>query len=55
MAEWRMLAAKMRALFTRSKLDCELNDELGDHIERETEKNVASGMSAEEARRKALH
>ena len=45
---------KMRALFDRSSLDAELNEEMRDHIDRQIEDNVSRGMSPEEARRAAL-
>jgi predicted permease len=44
---------RMRALLHRNRLDSELNEEIRDHIERQIEANVASGMSLEEARRMA--
>lgn len=42
-----------RALFRRSKLDREMDDELRFHIEEQTRRNVASGMSLREATRAA--
>lgn len=48
------LAYRLRAFFRRKQLNAELDEELSDHVERETEKYVRSGMSVEEARRKAL-
>jgi putative ABC transport system permease protein len=45
---------KLRALFARSSVDVDLDDELQFHIEREIEKNVRAGMEFEEARRRAL-
>jgi putative ABC transport system permease protein len=48
------LARRLTALFRRSELECDLDEELRFHLERETERNVARGMSAEEARRVAL-
>lgn len=49
----RGLRARLRAL-TSSNADRELRDEIRFHIERETEKNVQFGMSADEARRLAI-
>lgn len=43
-----------RVLFTRSRMDARLEDELTFHLERETESNVARGMDLEEARRAAV-
>jgi hypothetical protein len=43
-------AAKLRALFDRRTSDVELDEELRYHLERETERNLADGMSADEAR-----
>jgi len=45
---------RLRSLFRRDPVDAELDEELRDHIERQTEENLARGMSAEEARRAAL-
>ncbi|HTX76031.1 MAG TPA: ABC transporter permease [Terracidiphilus sp.] len=45
---------RVRAIFRRRRLNDELDEELRDHIDHETEKYVRSGMPAEEARRKAL-
>src|SRR5262245_9183129 len=44
------LTAKLRALFRRSQIERELNDELLGHIERQTEQNIRLGMNPEEAR-----
>jgi len=44
---------RLRAIFRRSRLNHELDEELRDHIERETLKYVRSGIPAEEARRQA--
>jgi predicted permease len=41
-------------VFKRRKTDSDLNDELRFHLEKEAELNVARGMSADEARRRAL-
>ncbi|MDQ3743019.1 MAG: ABC transporter permease [Acidobacteriota bacterium] len=48
------LTRRVRALFKRSELDGELDEELRFHLEREAEENVRRGMSPEEARRAAL-
>jgi predicted permease len=41
-------------LFSRSKIDLEIQDELRSHIEMRMEDNIANGMSPEAARRDAL-
>ena len=48
------LRYRFRALFRRDHLNAELDEELRDHIERETEKYLRAGLPAEEARRRAL-
>lgn len=45
---------RLRSLFRRERVDAELEDELRDHLDRQTHENLARGMSAEEARRTAL-
>ena len=45
---------RWRALFRGEELDRGLNAEVRFHIEMETEKNIAAGMTREDARRKAL-
>jgi predicted permease len=45
---------RVRSLFSRGRVDAELEEELRDHIERQTEENVARGMEPGEARRGAL-
>ena len=47
------LLARMRALFRRRSVEGELEDELRFHLERQVEKYVQSGMSREEAMRRA--
>ena len=54
MAYIRGLIKQLRAVFAKGATESDLDEELAFHIERETEKNVASGMSPEEARRRAL-
>lgn len=46
---WR----QMRALFRRGRVESELDDELRFHLERQVEKYVQSGLSLEEALRRA--
>jgi hypothetical protein len=48
------LSYRLRALFRRDQLNAELDEELRDHVERETDKGVRLGLRVEEARRRAL-
>ena len=50
----RDLRRRFRALFRRSQVNHTLDEELRDHIEQETAKDVRSGDPADEARRRAL-
>jgi len=45
---------RLRALFFRSEIEHELDDELRFHLEREIEENIARGMKPEKARTEAL-
>jgi hypothetical protein len=45
---------KLRSLFRRNKLDAEMQVEMCAHIELQTERNIAAGMNADEARFAAL-
>ena len=44
------ITARLRALFRRSAMHAELDEELHYHLDRETERNVARGMNARDAR-----
>lgn len=48
------LYSRVRRIFAVKRQDIDLRDEFAFHIEAEVEKNIAAGMSAEEARRQAL-
>ena len=48
------LKAALRALFRRSQVERELDEELRYHIERQTEQNIRLGMNPEEARSAAI-
>jgi len=48
------LQMRIQLLFTRRQADSRLNDELRDHLERQTAENIAAGMSADEARFAAM-
>jgi hypothetical protein len=50
---WNDLLLRLRALVFRKQLDRELEDELEFHIEMQTQKNRAAGMSPTEAQREA--
>ncbi len=45
---------KLRAFFRKDKLDVEMAEEMRLHVELQTERNIAAGMSSEEARYAAL-
>src|SRR3954447_6872260 len=52
---WREFISNFKtSSFGRTELEGQLDDELRDHIERETAKNIEAGFSPEEARRRAL-
>ena len=48
------LLARIRALFTRNRMEKELDDELQFHLEMEISRNVERGMDPLEARRRAM-
>ena len=48
------LKLRLRALFQKEKLDAEMDEEMGSHIEMQTQENVNTGMNPEEARYAAL-
>ena len=48
------VAARLRAMFSPRSTEQALDEEIGFHIEQETEKNVRLGMSRDAARREAL-
>ena len=50
---WSDLRYRFRALFRRETLERELDDEVRFHLDRETEKLIAAGLSPSEARRRA--
>jgi len=54
MAVWRALKLIVRSVAHRAKVDSELTEELQYHVDRDTERHIAAGMSPEEARREAL-
>ena len=47
------LLYRIRAVLHRDRMDNELQEELQDHVEREAEKHRASGLAADEAKRRA--
>src|ERR1051325_12113593 len=48
------LTLRLRALFHKTQMERELEEELRFHLEKEIEQNIARGMNAEEARLAAL-
>lgn len=48
-----LLRGRYRALFRRGRMEERLSEEIGFHLEMETEKNLRAGMSPEQARREA--
>src|SRR5262245_38634266 len=48
------LRLRLRALFFKSKMEEELDDEVRFHLEKEIQENIARGMSPEEAQLAAL-
>jgi predicted permease len=50
----RVLAARLRSLFIRDRLDGELDDEVRFHLEMQTEDNLRAGMSPAEAGHAAM-
>src|SRR5437016_1915210 len=55
MIEWvRVTASRLRAVFTKQRLDHDFDDELKHHLESLAEEYEAAGMSRYEARRAAL-
>jgi len=49
-----IVALRLRTLFWRNDVERDLDDEVRDHIDRQTEDNIARGMSPRAARRAAL-
>jgi ABC-type antimicrobial peptide transport system permease subunit len=47
------IRSRLRALFQRKQVEQDLNDELGYHLEKALQQNIARGMSAPEAQREA--
>jgi hypothetical protein len=45
---------RFRSLFSRAKVEQDLDEELRYHLERQIEEDVAAGMSREDPRRAAL-
>jgi putative ABC transport system permease protein len=51
---FKELLRRLRALLKKEKLESELDEELRFHLEKQTARNIERGMSAEEARRRAV-
>src|SRR5215510_11966292 len=54
MAMLNRLRLRLRALFFKSRMEEELDEEVRFHLEREIEENIARGMTPEEARSTAI-
>ncbi len=54
MGGWRWFERRLQILFGRDGAEREMDEEIRYHIERETQLNLAAGMSPAEARRRAL-
>lgn len=54
MRHLRKLRLRCRSLFQRFRVETDLQDELQDYLERETEREIAEGSSPDEARRLAV-
>ena len=50
---WDDLRSRVRALFFRRRMEAELQEEMAAHLEAQTRKYMAQGLSTEEARRRA--
>ena len=53
MRAWHIVRSRLRSLFFRGGRESDLNEELQLHLERETERLQATGLSHEDARRQA--
>src|ERR1700710_98382 len=49
-----ILRLRFQSLFSRDKVDRELDEELRYHLERQIDENIAAGMSREDARNNAF-
>ncbi|HVH86062.1 MAG TPA: ABC transporter permease, partial [Terriglobales bacterium] len=54
MKRLRAILARIVGLFDRDRRDCELRDELESHLQMDVDDHVRSGLSPDEARRRAL-
>lgn len=54
MRSWRSLLARFLGLFRRARRDAEMSDEIRAHLDAVTDRNLAAGMSATEARQAAM-
>ncbi|HSW28221.1 MAG TPA: ABC transporter permease, partial [Longimicrobiales bacterium] len=54
MGGWGWVVRRLQVLFGKEGAEREMEEEIRDHIERETALNLAAGMRPEEARRRAL-
>ena len=54
MRAWHIVRSRLRSLVFRNGRESDLNEELQFHLERESERLQASGLSREDARLQAL-
>jgi len=51
---WFQLPLRIKSIFRRGRVERELDEELQFHLDKKIEEGIASGLSADEARRRAL-
>jgi hypothetical protein len=51
---WFQLPLRIKSIFTRRRVESELDEELQFHLEHKIEEGIAAGLSPDEARRRAL-
>jgi len=51
---WYTAPLRLKSIFRRRRVESEMDDELRFHLEHKTDEGIASGLSPEEARRRAL-
>ena len=54
MNSWRKFCSAVRALFHKSQIDSEMDEEMRSHLEMRTQENITAGMNPDEARFAAL-
>jgi len=51
---WYTAPLRLKSIFRRRRVESEMDDELRFHLEHKIDEGIASGLSPEEARRRAL-